>query len=775
MYKILLVFCMAIFISSCQNHSNKIQVSEIKVSDAVQLQSAIERAEPGDVIVLSNGIWKDVEINFIGKGTADKPIVLKAETAGEVFLEGKSNLKFGGEYLEAQGLFFRNGQTPSKAVIEFRIDKDHLANHCKIMNCVIKDFNQLNRDRADHWIEFWGRHNSLSHCYIAGKSNQGPTVRVDIKGNQSIKNYHQIINNHFGPRPRKGGPRAETIQIGDSGTSMSPSFTNISNNLFEKCNGEVEVISSKTNFNDFRNNVFYKCEGSLVTRHGNYCIIDGNYFIGDENNNIGGVRLINTGHWVTNNYFYNLKGAEFRSPLAVMNGIPKSPLNRYNQVTDVVIAHNTWINCKSPWQFGVGTNISQKEVLPPSEIRSARPIRTVVANNLIYNEKGDDSPIIAHDKIDGISFKNNLINNQGLAFDVLEGLSKNAFGLSKIGEDIFLPSDVKDAEVYNGFDFEAIKNDLFGNDRAELNVVGAVCQGPLNSNPNILDYKKYGPDWFSSEMKEATPQTLTASAEANDLAAKIKDAKSGDIIELESGSAYEISSSLIIDKRIIIQSKDKTNKAQIIYFGAAKTPLFELHPKGDLALKNVKIVGEEKQYAFASLKENMSSLYNLSVSDSEISDFDYVLKAYKASFADDILFTNTSLENCQNGIELSEETNDRGDYNVEFLTLDNCQFKNIKSNVIDYYRGGYDESTIGGNLLVTNCTFSNCGEQEPNGILLNTRGIINVNIENNTFKNNKVKLIALLWGAKNNTHSDNEIINSGKLIVEENLKLKLMY
>jgi poly(beta-D-mannuronate) lyase len=42
----------------------------------------------------------------------------------------------------------------------------------------------------------------------------------------------------------------------------------VANNLFEKCNGEVEVISSKTNFNEFRNNVFYKCEGYLVTRQG---------------------------------------------------------------------------------------------------------------------------------------------------------------------------------------------------------------------------------------------------------------------------------------------------------------------------------------------------------------------------------------------------------------------------------------------------------------------------------------------------------------------------
>ena len=95
--------------------------------------------------------------------------------------------------------------------------------------------------------------------------------------------------------------------------------------------------------------------------------------------------------------------------------------------------------------------------------------------------------------------------------------------------------------------------------------------------------------------------------------------------------------------------------------------------------------------------------------------------------------------------------------------------------MIDYYRGGYDESTIGGNLLVTNSTFTNCGAKEKNEILLNTRGIINVDISKNTFKNNPVKLVALLWGAKNNSHSDNQISNSGEIRVEENLKMKLMY
>ncbi|NNF36510.1 MAG: alginate lyase [Saprospiraceae bacterium] len=759
-----LLLAILLFTISCQQTNN-----QIYVEDSDQLTEAIANAKAGDNIVMANGIWNNVQLEISKVGTEDSPIVIEAETPGEVFIEGESFIKLGGDYITIKGLYFRNGFSPNEGVIQFRIDEEQLANNCKVTQCVIKDFNKLQRDDADSWVVFWGRNNALDHCYVAGKSNRGPTTRVLLRGNQSIWNHHQIVNNYFGPRPRKGGPSAETIQIGNSGTSMAPSNTLVQNNLFDRCNGEVEVISSKSNFNEFRNNVFFQSEGSLVTRHGNYCIIDGNYFIGDNSENIGGVRIINTGHWITNNYFYNLKGQAFRSPLAIMNGIPKSPLNRYNQVTDVVVAHNTWINCTSPWQFGVGTNISQSDVLPPSEIRSARAIRTILANNLIYNESPDSQPIVAHDKIDGVKFYSNYINNQAAEYEKIEGLDDNDFNIEKVDDHLYTVGALSNTEVYVGFDFESIQNDIFGNSRSENNQVGAIS-GPAPES--LFNRSDYGPSWFDPTDEEPEANVLSTTPE--NFAKIVEEAEHGDIIELE-GGPFNIDQSIPIDKMLTIRSKSDGAMPSINYGGQEETPLFQMQPGGHLYIKGIKISGVGNQYAFATMKENMSSLYNLTVEDSEITDFDYVLKAYKQSFSDEITFKGTKLLNCENGIELSEETNDRGDYNVEFLTIDDCEFKNINKNVIDYYRGGYDESTIGGNLLVSNSTFTNCGRSEENGILLNSRGIINVDISGNTFENNRVKLVALLWGAKNNTHSNNTIVNSGKLIVEENLKLTLMY
>lgn len=760
---------LALFLFSCTTQE---KTNLVKVHNISELEKAIEEIAPGDEIVIVNGTWTDVKIEISKGGTADNPISIKAETPGKVFIEGQSYVKFGADHVVLSGLYFRNGYTPSNSVIDFRL-KGIVANHCTVTDCVIENFNQPQRATTDHWVEFWGRYNELSHCYIAGKANSGPTIRVQIKGNESIKNYHKIIHNHFGPRPRRGGPRGETMQIGDSGTSMSPSNTLVANNLFDRCNGEVEVISSKTNYNEFRNNVFYKCEGSLVMRHGNYCWIDGNYFIGDtDSDNIGGIRIVNTGHWVVNNYFYNLKGNNFRGPLAVMNGIPKSPLNRYNQVTDMVVAHNTWVDCTSPWHFSVGANLLQAEVLPPSEIRSARPTRCTVANNIVYNSDNPSAPIVAYDKVDGVKFKSNVINHKKLGDEGQTAFDYCDFSMTEVTQGIFTPSkNISELEPFEGFDFETISTDLLGNSRLNNNRIGAMSDVPF-VDPEIADKGKYGTSWYLAEKEKLAPKTHQASAGEGNLELKIKEAASGDVIELADG-VYTIKTSLNIDKALIL--KGASENVKIEFKGEEGTALFLMNPNGNLILKNVTLEGNKKNFAFASLQKKMSSLYNLKVEACSISQFSYVLKAYKESFADDIIFTACDIFNCDNGIELSEETDDKGDYNAEFISIENCNFKRVRANVVDYYRGGYDESTIGGNLKVTNSTFTNCGAKEKSNILLNHRGIVNVEISGNTFRNNPVKLVAMLWGAKNNSHSNNEIKNSGKIIVEENIKLKLMY
>jgi len=764
---------LSLFTSSCST-GNTYTVS---AGDNSALEQAMEQAQPGDRILLANGTWSDLVLTLDMKGTPEKPIRIAAETPGQVFVEGQSCLYISGEYLQIDGLHFRNGHTPGKAVIQFRDSQGQVANHCRLTRIAIDHFTQPSRHDRDHWIEFYGRHNSLENSTLLGKSNRGPTVRIFLKGNESIYNYHRITGNYFGPRPRMGGPQAETMQIGDSGTSMTPSHTLVADNFFNRCNGEVEIISSKSNFNEFRNNIFYLSEGSLVTRHGNYALIDGNLFIGSDNNPyIGGVRLINTGHWVTNNYFYKLRADEFRAPLAIMNGIPKSPLNRYNQVTDAVIAHNTWVDCQSPWHISVGANLESAGVLPPSEIRSERPERTLIANNLIVNTQPDPEPIRAYDKVDGIRFESNLIDNGGEECPTdLQGLEHVRIRLNGTPP-ILIPDPSMESilkKSYPGFEFDKIRMDLFGNARQPVSWIGAMAPGK-STDPHFIDPSGYGAPWFQQSPKSPNPRRLQVSTDPGNLADVLATAHDGDTLILAAGE-HAIRQSLDINGQITLRGPSD-NECHIRYKGPANMPLFRIHPDSKLTLKHLTLDGgQSSQTAISPLDRNMSANYDMEMSGIAATGFHTVLKATPGSFADSILIQGSRFTHCGTVLDLSAETHDKGDYNAEWVMIRDSRFHEISGRILDYYRGGYDESTIGGNLLVANSVISNSGAQAKGGLLMATRGIINVDIRDNRFENNPVKTVALLWGEKNNHHSGNTFKNSAGIEVQEHLKQTLMY
>jgi poly(beta-D-mannuronate) lyase len=82
----------------------------------------------------------------------------------------------------------------------------------------------------------------------------------------------------------------------------------VERNLFEECNGETEIISSKSCGNTYRYNTFRKCQGTLTLRHGNRCLVEGNFFFGEGVSSTGGIRVIGEDHRMQNNYLTGLKG-----------------------------------------------------------------------------------------------------------------------------------------------------------------------------------------------------------------------------------------------------------------------------------------------------------------------------------------------------------------------------------------------------------------------------------------------------------------------------------
>jgi poly(beta-D-mannuronate) lyase len=205
---------------------------DYRVSNQAEFWAVSEKLRPGDDIILGNGIWTDFEIVFEGRGLADAPITLRAETPGEVIITGASNLALSGEYLVVSGLVFRDGYTPSQSVISFRKSKDELANNSRVTQTVIHNFTNPERFEADYWVAIYGKNNRFDHNHLEGKRNRGVTLAVRLDSESSRENYHRIDHNYFGPRPTLGSNGGETLRIGTSHFSRSNSFTTVENNYF---------------------------------------------------------------------------------------------------------------------------------------------------------------------------------------------------------------------------------------------------------------------------------------------------------------------------------------------------------------------------------------------------------------------------------------------------------------------------------------------------------------------------------------------------------------
>jgi len=456
----------------------------IRVVNNLEFNDKVKALNPGDSIILANGVWKNARLIFKGNGQKDNYIYLAAETAGKVLIEGKSYLQMSGKWLHVSGLVFVDGYSPLNSVIDFKTGYKEYAYNCVLSECVIDKFNKPSKDSADHWIGVYGKHNTIEKCYLAGKTNIGATLVVWPNDTNSIHNGHLIYRNYFGPRPRLLLNGGETIRIGTSQVSTKSSETIVDGNYFEHCNGESEIISNKSTDNKFLNNTFFECEGSLVLRHGNRAIVTGNWFIGNGRKFTGGIRVINEGHLIFNNFFYKLRGEEFRSALAIMNAILNSPAYGYAPVKNVVIANNTYYDCAFPWAFGVGSGKCKCTV---------RPEEVSLINNLVYCPNTDEL-VKEYDHSDRILMDNNLmINSKGLSNE--KGAISGNIIMGKVGDFDIVYTNAK-AKI-SGFG----KLDIQGQTRYNETVIGSFQNIAINSLNGIATSKNCGPNWYISRTK----------------------------------------------------------------------------------------------------------------------------------------------------------------------------------------------------------------------------------------------------------------------------------
>ena len=412
---------------------------------------------------------------------------------------------------------------------------------------VIHNFTNPERFEADYWVAIYGKNNRFDHNHLEGKRNRGVTLAVRLDSESSRENYHRIDHNYFGPRPTLGSNGGETLRIGTSHFSRSNSFTTVENNYFDRCDGEVEIISSKSGSNVIRGNVFYESKGTLTLRHGHDSLVEQNVFFGNEVEHTGGIRVINRRQTVRNNYIEGVKGYRFGGALVVMNGVPNSPINRYDGVEDSVIESNSLID-SDHIQLAAGSDAE----------RSAVPIRTSFDRNLIVQSKRTSDVFTVYDDISGISFSENVIS--GSEAPVSPGFSSETVSLMT---------------AENGLKYST------ADDHENIGVSRDI---------KVLEKSSTGVDWYRKPEKSArfdSGSLVRVTPGKDTLVQGIKKAGTGGIVELAPGD-YEVGKTIALEHAVTVRSQ---GLATITF---ERSALFEIKDGGRFEIKRRHDLGCER-------------------------------------------------------------------------------------------------------------------------------------------------------------------------------------
>lgn len=399
--RIVLAFILTFTVCSLAN------AKEYRVSSANEIDAGLQA---GDTIIMSNGVWNNQHIQFSATGSAAAPITLKAESAGNVVLTGTSTLRVLGSHVIVNGLLFKDGYLDSGHIVRFE------GSHHRLTQSAIIDYNPESIDTRYFWVSLLGNNHRVDHNYFSGQNHSGVTTVVWL-ANQDT-GFHQIDHNYYGQRPEGNGNGFETIRVGTGAFSHIDAHTVVEHNVFEETDGEIEIISNKSNKNIYRFNTFRKSSGTLTIRQGNQCIVENNFFLGEYKSGTGGVRVIGIDHMVVNNHFQQLAGrANGVISVSAGSGLASDAVfAAYPRVENSVIAGNLCVDSNGAC-LNLNANLGSRD-------RTILPEQLLVMNNVFHHALGSD-PFIEGEPDITVTWLNNTAFGPSIGYDTGEGVAVN--------------------------------------------------------------------------------------------------------------------------------------------------------------------------------------------------------------------------------------------------------------------------------------------------------------------------------------------------------------
>jgi poly(beta-D-mannuronate) lyase len=442
-----------------------LSAAEIQVDSLPALEKAIAAAAPGDHIILADGQYDSSgPIKVAAAGTAEQPIVIAAKTVGggEITGEAGFRLESPAAYVVIQGFVFTHkaGEMELAAGVH----------HCRITRNV---FELAVTGRA-RYLSVNGDDNEIDHNTFRNKNTEGQMVQVEGPDSRTMAKRTWIHHNYFHDFKNSRHNNSSALHIGHSGRSMSSAFSVVEHNLFIRTTGENEgAICNKATDNIYRFNTFGERSSELSLRHGQRCLVYGNFFVGGN-----GLRFFSHDHRIYNNYFENCRPA-----IAIGNGgatIPPGRLTSHERPDRVQIVYNTLVNNRANVQMsrrrnGLGAN------------------DLVFAHNIII---GGNTAVSIDGPLANSTWKGNILwNNDGGPGDIpAGGFTEVDPGLSLDDPDRYKIRESSPA-IRSGVDsYPYVTHDLEGQPRRESKDVGADQFSTEPETNRILTTTDVGPD-----------------------------------------------------------------------------------------------------------------------------------------------------------------------------------------------------------------------------------------------------------------------------------------
>lgn len=375
---------------------------DIFVPGPGELSGALQAAQPGDVLILKNGMWTDAKLVVSQGGQAGQPVEIRAESPGGVTLSGASFLEINAPYVTIDGLLFHGGATTRASVIQFK------SHHGVVRHTAIIDYNPPAFETECYWVFFAGDHNLVDRCYFKGKNNLHPLIGNAIEASR----HNTVSRSYFKRIPYRANANGrEIIRVWGSGKleerDDDGAYFTIEGNLFDHADGEgTETISLKSNHNVVRNNTVIATRGGINIRRGNFNTVQNNIVIGQGVDGAHGLRMSGRGNLVQGNFIsgcdYGLRVAcgefiaEALTPRYTPDVKPNSKrtaqvrIPTYPQVRDLVLADNVLVGISGP-DLEIGS--SYKGHWPESQ-QVLLPEECVIKNNRFVRPQGGVSVVV---------------------------------------------------------------------------------------------------------------------------------------------------------------------------------------------------------------------------------------------------------------------------------------------------------------------------------------------------------------------------------------------